>query len=243
MEQSSSDNAEAKQSSTRKPKQKPGLKRHRSSEDLPSELKLTQRQCVSIFFEFVKKKSSAPSHAAAHSTQSATQSPQAENTQRKPYRRLCSEPIGGSSACTVHRKERNESSTGVCQEGQQEDNSAPVKEKDCIVRSKPIYCTATAARPCSLSLEHRRMPSNTSSGKTTPAPDPPLFSPASVPELLETYPPAARPHFARHCSSSSPFLPAFVNVGAVESQRHLCSAAASSLPVSVVIINVLRLGV
>lgn len=195
-----------------KPKAK--LRRHKSLEDLPSVLKSTQEQHMfSIFLEYVHvRKQSTGTNASTRAAMPELEYNRTEDqVSTRPttcsYRRLRSEP-NSSSTDTSTRDAAN----AKCELGE-------------LSQANP----SASKRPCTLTLEpqHKRMPSSDSSGKITPAPDPPLLSPAVCACELQLTCPKENQHFQRSRSASSPILPPShmeVQVGAPQSQRHLCAA-------------------
>ena len=191
-----------------KPKAK--LRRHKSLEDLRLLKSTQEHHIISIFFEYVHsvRRQSTSTNAPARTTMPESEHDPQVSTRPTTcrYRRLRSEPSSRGS-------------------GSSTDNS--IRDAKCE-NGELLQASSSSKRPCTLNLEpqHRRMPSSDSSGKTTPAPDPPLFSPAAACELQMPCL-VGNQNFQRLRSASSPILPPShmeVQVGTPQSQRHLCAA-------------------
>lgn len=207
-----------------KPKPRSKLKRHKSLEDLPTELKEAQDATVSIFFQYaeVRKKSSCSVNSASyHSTVAHTRTATVDTatcsgSKTSRYRRLRSEPDAGGSL-TVHREMENSTTSA--------NSLAP---QDPVARPTCLALDGAGSPKMRSRRRHNRAPSESSSGKTTPAPDPPLLSPGN--ELVATYPPIVVPAhscFARLESRS-----------AVELQAGLPNAGEDSVSQAAIIVCV-----
>ena len=201
-------------------------------EDIPAELKSTQNRTISIFLEYVRNRSvlqktstekqtmhchsdSLPrvDASADHIESGVIEVVPPPSRRKRCIRRLQSEPHGETSQVRVVVENALETASELAETPDSEDGDQPLCS---TAKSRPSTLSLSSAENASVSgpnkasdlsvkpssPKHKRMPSNCES-ITTPVPDPPLFSPASVSALEATYPPA-RDYFSRSRSSSSP---------------------------------------
>lgn len=197
-------------------------------EDIPADLKSTQHSTISIFLEYARNKSLPRVDDANEDTlEPMSIEPRRRN---RGIRRQQSEPHGRGEPqvrVVVETDTLRETAASELAEMDPEDGEQLPRDTTAKPRPSTLLLSASVAgasrasdKAKPSSPKHKRVPSNCES-TTTPVPDPPLFSPASLSALEATYPPA-RDNFNRSRSSSSPLpLP-------YGWQRHQVALGASS---------------